>query len=172
MDFVRVTRRDFVKGAAALGVGLLVPRGARAKGVPEAARKALAESRLVYVSPLLASGAESTCHGEVWFVEDGTDVLVVTGSDRWKAKAIASGRSGARLWVGDFGVWKEADGKYLSAPSFDAKASVVTDALVHERVLASFGKKYPDEWGKWGPRFKDGLADESRVMIRYAPREA
>ena len=37
------------------------------------------------------------------------------------------------------------------------------------RALEAFGAKYADEWGSWGPRFRDGLADGSRVLLRYRP---
>ena len=35
--------------------------------------------------------------------------------------------------------------------------------------MTSFGKKYPKEWGKWEPRFREGYGDGSRVLIRYEP---
>ena len=41
-----------------------------------------------------------------------------------------------------------------------------------EAALAAFGAKYPDEWDKWEPRFRKGLADGSRVLIRYRPSGA
>ena len=170
-----LTRRRFLAlgalGAAA--VALPLPRGARALTyeLPQTARAALGSSPLVYVSPLKKDGSESTCHGEVWFVQDGPDVVVVTAQDRWKARSVRGGLERARLWVGDFGVWTRADGKYKSAPTFVAKTSVENDAAARERALGAFGKKYPAEWDKWGPRFREGLADGSRVMLRYAPIE-
>ena len=138
----------------------------------DALRGALAASPLVYVSPLRKDGSESACHGEVWFVAEGDDVLIVTAADRWKAKAIAAGRDRARLWVGDFGVWTRADGKWQNAPSFTARASFEKDAAARARALEAYGKKYPDEWDKWGPRFRTGLADGSRVLIRYRGESA
>jgi hypothetical protein len=176
IDGVRgLTRRRFLAlgamGAAA--VALPFPRVARALAydLPQAARDALSSSPLVYVSPLKKDGSESTCHGEVWFVQDGADVLVVTAQDRWKARSLRGGLERARVWVGDFGVWTRADEKYKSAPTFLAKVSFENDAAARERVLGTFGKKYPAEWDKWGPRFRDGLADGSRVLLRYAPIE-
>ena len=93
---------------------------------------------------------------------------MVTAADRWKARALQQGLYRARLWVGDFGVWTRSDGKFKTAPSFVAKASFEKDPAARERALAAFGKKYPAEWAKWGPRFHDGLADGTRVLIRYA----
>jgi hypothetical protein len=170
VDELRITRRGFLAGAAAGAAALWLPRRAFGdEAAPGAALEAaLAASPLVYVSPLRKDGSESTCHGEVWFVAEGGDVLVVTAADRWKAKALAGGRSRARLWVGDFGVWTRADGKWRSAPGFDATASFEKDAAARERALQAFGKKYPAEWDKWGPRFRAGLADGTRVLIRYS----
>jgi hypothetical protein len=169
VDEMRITRRGFLAAAAAGAAALWLPRRALGDEAGAALQSALAASPLVYVSPLAKDGSESTCHGEVWFVAEGGDVLVVTAADRWKAKAIAAGRDRARLWVGDFGVWTRADGKWRSAPDFDATASFEKDAMARERALQAFGKKYPAEWDKWGPRFRAGLADGSRVLIRYAP---
>jgi hypothetical protein len=169
-----LSRRAFLAATAAGVAGLLLPR--RAWGDPgagsDAMRAALGASPLVYVSPLKKDGAESTCHGEVWFVPDGADVLVVTANDRWKARALGAGLDRARLWVGDYGVWTRSGGRFKSAPSFVAAASFEKDAAARERALGAFGKKYPREWDKWGPRFREGLADGSRVLIRYAPAAA
>jgi hypothetical protein len=167
-DFT-ITRRTFLAAAAAGTAGLLLPRLARADHHEGALAAAMTASPLVYVSPLKKDGAESTCHGEVWFAPDGKDVLVVTGSKGWRARALSGGLDRARLWVGDFGVWKQADGKWKEAPTFDAKVTQEKEAAAHTSALALFGKKYPKEWDKWGPRFAEGLADGSRVLLRYTP---
>jgi hypothetical protein len=169
MHEITITRRGFLVAAAAGTAGLALPRLARADHHEGALAAAMAASPLVYVSPLKKDGSESTCHGEVWFVAEGKDALVVTAHDRWKAKSLAAGLDRARLWVGDFGVWTKADGKWKTAPTFDAKVALEKDAAAQASALALFGKKYPAEWDKWGPRFKDGLADGSRVLLRYSP---
>ena len=46
------------------------------------------------------------------------------------------------------------------------------DRARQARALESFGVKYPSQWSSWGPRFSKGLADGSRVMIRYRPAPA
>jgi hypothetical protein len=169
----RVSRRTFLRASTAAAAALLLPAGRLAAdedfALPEATRAALERSPLVYLSPLRSDGAESTCHGEVWFVLDGADLLVVTAADRWKALAVGRGLDRARFWVGDFGRWKRSRGRYKTGPSFLAKARFEADASVAERALAAFGEKYPDEWGKWEPRFRKGLADGSRALIRYRP---
>jgi len=140
--------------------------------LPEATRNALETSPLVYVSPLLAGGAESSCHGEVWFFVDEGSVVIVTAADGWKAKAVRQGRGEARLWVGDFGPVGRAGDRYRKAPNFVADAEIISDRATFDRLLESFAKRYPDGWGKWKPRFEKGFADGSRVMIRYSPSQA
>ncbi len=182
----QLSRRDFLAGSLLAGsllsrggaaaVTLFVPRRSTAQPdandaarLSAAARSAARASPLIYVSPLTRDGSESRCHGEVWFAMDGDDLLVVTDPSRWRAAAIAKGLDQARIWVGDYGVWKRAEGRFRRAPSFIAMASLESDGGAQARALAEFGKKYSDEWAKWGPRFEKGLASGKRVMIRYHP---
>ena len=162
-----LSRRELlVAGACALGAATLGPRRAWAAGEAawlEAARK----SPLVYVSPLLANGSESRCHGEVWFFVDGGDIVLATAAKTWKARALAAGRKTARIWVGDFGPYAKAPEKLATAPSFVASARLEKDRAVFDRLLAAYAVKYPDEWGKWKPRFESSYADGSRIVVRY-----
>ncbi len=172
-----LSRRDFLGASMSVAVASLAWPGAalaESPAVPAAGDRsaALAEARtspLVYVSPLKKNGEESACHGEVWFVKEGDDLLVVTDAERWRASCIRSGLDRARLWVGDHGVWTQSKGAFRSSPSYDARASIDTDRAAHARALESFGKKYADSWDKWGPRFAKGLASGDRVLIRYTP---
>jgi hypothetical protein len=127
------------------------------------------QSPLVYVSPLRASGQESSCHGEVWFFEDRGDVVLATGKDAWKTRALRKGWDTARIWVGDFGPVSRAGEKFRSAPEFRARAALDADPAVFDRLLAGFTKKYPEFQSKWESRFKQGYRDRSRVVIRYTP---
>jgi len=154
-------RRCLTAGASAL---VLVATPLRAATLPGAAD----ESDLIYVTPLKSGGAESSCHAEVWFVRDGTDLVVVTAADAWRAEAVRRGLDRARIWIGDVGVW-DAQARYKSLPKIEASASLEEEAAARERVLDLYGDKYSLEWVLWGPRFKNGLADGSRVMIRYRP---
>jgi len=170
-----LTRRGLLLGAAGVAAGWLLrphPALAGSSALTDVARRALAESPLVYISPLKSDGAESQCHGEVWFVTDGDDVLLVTARDRWRSRAVERGLTRARIWAGDFGVWSRNRGAWTKGPSFDARAGFERDPAAHAKALASFGRKYPDEWDEWGPRFEKGLADGSRVMVRYRPAPA
>jgi hypothetical protein len=165
---VRLTRRELLIAGASTA---LLPRLARAEAgaLSAAARAALGSSSLVYVSPLKRDGSESHCHAEVWFAGDGESALVVTSAKAWRAQAVGKGLARARLWVGDHGVWdpslKTRD--FEAAPSFVAEASLERAPATHDHALVLFGAKYTREWGSWGPRFKNGLADGSRVLIRY-----
>jgi len=172
----RLSRRSFFGVVAATGVALLLPhRSLRADdgfALPDETRAALQKSPLIYLSPLRSDGAESQCHGEVWYVQNGAELLVVTATDGWKALAVRRGLDRARIWVGEFGQWKKSDGRFKTGPSFLAKARFDAESSVIETALAAFGAKYPDEWDKWEPRFRKGLADGSRALIRYRPSGA
>ncbi|MEZ4214910.1 MAG: hypothetical protein R3E88_00400 [Myxococcota bacterium] len=148
------------------------PRVARAATLSDAARRLLPTSPYVYVSPLLADGRESRCHAELWFAWLDEAVVVIVAADRWKARALASGRDRARIWVGDHGRWRGFVGtneSFRSAPSFDARGAASRDASLLDRLLATYATKYPDEIDAWRDRMRSGFADGSRVLIRYTP---
>jgi hypothetical protein len=163
-------RRTFLGAALAAG---LFPRELLAlPELPEATREALASSPYVYVSPLRRSGAESRCHGEVWFAWLDGAVRIVTGAKGWKARAVAAGLDRARLWVGDHGPWKRTLGtseEFRRGPSFVAGARASRDRDLLERMLGVYERKYPAEIGRWRERFRDGLASGERVILSYAP---
>lgn len=165
---MRWTRRELLMaGAGALVLAPHVRAGTSA--LSDAARAALNASPLVYVTPLKRDGSESHCHSEVWFAAEGESAFVVTKATAWRAQAIAKGFTRARLWVGDHGTWDPSLAKrpFEAAPSFLAEGVLEKSSSTHDRALVLFGSKYASEWGSWGPRFKNGLADGSRVLIRY-----
>lgn len=136
--------------------------------VSDSTKDALSNSRLIYLTPIKSNGKESTCKGEVWFSYDGkAHVYVVTQYDAWRANAIRQGLTAARIWVGDFGEWRGAGDRYRSAPELMLEGSIENNPIVQDSVLATMGTKYADEWGVWGPRFREGLRDDSRVMLKY-----
>jgi len=141
----------------------------RAAALSDAALQALAKSDTVYITPLKQDSSESRCHAEVWFVFDGTDLFVVTSSKAWRARAIKRGWNQARMWVGEFGNWKKAKDAYRKAPQLLAAGVLITDADKQKQVLDQFGDKYRLEWIYYGPKFRNGIADGSRVMLKYAP---
>ena len=161
-----IDRRTFLAG----GLGLLLAPRALARSENGSLERALEESGFVYISPLLADGGESTCHGEVWFAWIDGAVVITTGSERWKARALKRGLDRARIWVGDHGPWKKMIGHneaFRKAPSLEARAEAVKDEALHERLLAIYARKYPAEIGKWRDRMRQGHADGTRTMIRY-----
>lgn len=155
-----LNRRTLIKAAAltpfagALGTASASPSG----------------SALVYISPIKSNGNLSKCQAEVWFVSDGQDYFVVCQASAWRARAVRAGLD-AQLWLGDVGVWTRSGGRYKELPSVVASTNFVEDKATQDRMLQIFGRKYADEWGSWGPRFRNGLADGSRVMIEYSPQE-
>jgi hypothetical protein len=128
---------------------------------------ALDQSPLIYLTPLRADGRESTCHSEVWFVHLNGEVFVCTQADAWRAEAIRRGLTRATIWVGEFGVWKRAGDRFRAAPTFALTGKLATEPAVQADALRAFGQKYAAEWDKWGPRFRAGLSDGSRVLLRY-----
>lgn len=171
-----LTRRTLLGamlGAAAtplLGRALRAADGGAA--LPASTLRALETSPYVYVSPLASGGAESTCHGEVWFAWLGGAVVIITANDRWKSKSLVSGRDRARLWVGDYGPSKKLVGRneaFRTAPSFEARARFEKDPALLDRLISIYEKKYPAEIGRWRERFKTGFASGERVLIAYQP---
>jgi hypothetical protein len=166
-----IDRRRFIAASLAL---LLWPlarsRRAGAAALDAKSESAFESSPLVYVSPLRSGGAESRCHGEVWFAWLDGAVVINTAADRWKARSLRSGLDRARIWVGDFGRVKGllgANDEFRKGPVFDARAEFVTDPAVLDRLLEQYETKYPAEIAKWRGPMRTGVADGSRVLIRY-----
>lgn len=171
-----LARRTFLRGAAAaLLLPLVRPAAALAAppALPDTTVRLLETSPFVYVSPLRRDGAESTCHGEVWYAWIDGGVVLITAKSSWKARASASGRTGARIWVGDHGRWKNALGgvseAFRQGPRFDAQVRRVEDRVLFDRLLATYEKKYPLEIERWRDRFREGFASGERWILRYEP---
>ena len=164
-----ISRRTLLALSGAALAACAAPFRAVAGALVDETTRALGNSETIYITPLKKGGAESTCHSEVWFVYQGGAIYVVTSSKAWRARAIGLGLDQARMWVGEFGVWKRANDAFRKAPELSATAAVIDDSAMRAQVLEVFGKKYHGEWSDWGPKFKNGLADGSRVMLRYTP---
>ena len=157
-----LTRRNIVVGASLLPIVPLL-----AQKTQTSAEYALSNSRLIYLTPIKSDGTESKCQGEVWFGYDGTEIFVNTQFDAWRADAIRKGLTSARVWIGEFGQWTSSDGAYKKAPSLELSGKIETNPDEWEKSLPLFGNKYTEEWGSWGPRFKKGLEDGTRALLRY-----
>lgn len=126
------------------------------------------ESPLIYLAAVLSDGSLSRCQAEVWYVKQDGAYFVVTQHDAWRADAVRRGLTNTQIWEGDAGLWQSSD-RYLKLPKFTAEGALTEDTALHASLLTRFGEKYSAEWGRWGPRFRKGLADGARVMLRYTP---
>jgi hypothetical protein len=163
-----ITRRNLVTacgGALVLGSLPLRLMGSQAPSL----KQAIDSSDLIYLTAIRSNGSESSCQAEVWFVPEGKDLYIVTATDSWRVQAVKKGLKKARIWVGDLGPWRGTEGKYKALPSLDALATEVFDGAKQEEILEQFGSKYPASWLFYGSRFRDGLADGTRTMVKYRP---
>jgi hypothetical protein len=168
----RLTRRELIQLAAGAAAWLAWPRPARAALAPELVAL-LEKSGFVYVSPLKSDGAESRCHGEVWFGWLDGKVVLITAKTSWKARALARGLAQARIWVGDHGRVGRVLGSndaFREAPSLEAAAAESRDGALLDRLMASYRRKYPNEIATWEPRMRAGFASGERVLITYTPQ--
>jgi hypothetical protein len=169
---LKFTRRQLLLGTAvSAGALTLAPLATKAASysLPEAAKKALVESPLVYISPLQANGEESRCHGEVWYYVDGSDVIVGSAMSTWKVRALNKGLDRARVWIADYGPEWRSLGRYRSAPGFLAQVSIDQSKRVFEGLMQGHAQRYPDEWGKWEERFRTEYIAGTRKILRYSP---
>jgi hypothetical protein len=164
-----LTRRELLAlGAAA---ALAWPLRARA-ALPADVTELLERSGFVYVSPLTSAGAESRCHGEVWYGWLDGRVVLITAKSSWKARALERGLARTRIWVGDHGRVGGVLGRneaFRQAPSFEATAARSRDEALLGRLMEAFRRKYPDEIQSWEPRMRAGFASGDRVLLTYAP---
>ncbi len=167
---MQTNRREFLAACAATALWPLVGRGEDALPVA-----LLEKSDFVYISPLLANGKESTCHGEVWYGWIDGAVVINTAPGTWKGRALAKGLDRARIWVGNHGRWKQLFGRnedFRKAPSFDAKVeSVKNDDALIDALLALYEKKYPAEIADWRDEMRTGYQTGDRLLLRYTPVE-
>ena len=155
-----MTRRQFGRW---LAVALLFSAGAGAARsfagtlAPEI-EKGLRESKYVYIATERKSGSFGT-PAEIWFLYHEGAVWVASPTTTWRAKRIRAGRTKAKIAVGNAG-----------GPSFDATGSIVKDETVYQVMFRTFAEKYPEGWPKYEQRFRDGLKDGTRVLIKYQSR--
>lgn len=142
--------------AAVLALCGVRPAGADVTLAPAVIR-ALEESPYVYVATQRKDGTFSP-PAEIWFMWDQGAVWMASPATTWRAKRIRAGRGTARIFIG------KKDG-----PMITATGSFVRDPAVYDRLYATFAKKYPDGWPRYEAKFREGLNDGSRVLMRYQP---
>jgi len=140
--------------AAVASTLVSVPRAAALSAEIE---QALRTSTYVYIASKRKDGSFGK-PAEIWFMYHDGAVWVASPTTTWRAKRIKANRPKARIAVGK-----------LDGPTFKAKGSVVKDPALYEEMYRTFAKKYPDGWPKYEQQFRKGLADGSRVLIKYEP---
>jgi hypothetical protein len=145
---------------ATVAVVLALAADVTAATLPADTIKGLETSPYVYLASERKAGGYGT-PAEIWFMWDGGAVWVATPATSWRARRLAAGRKKARVTVGS-----------RSGPTFDAIGAVVKDPAAYETLYRTFAEKYPQGWKQYEERFRTGLADGSRVLIRYEPAGA
>ena len=145
--------------AAALAVlGVVQLGGARAAELPASLRERLAASTYVYIATQRKDGSFGK-PAEIWFMYHDGAVWVGTPPTTWRVKRIKHHRPTVKIAVGT------ADG-----PSFEAVGTIVKDPKVADLLFETYAKKYPDRWPGYAERFKNGMKDGSRVLVKYVPK--
>ncbi len=148
--------RALAARASVLALLLATATASVADLTPELERS-LASSTYVYIASERKDGGFGS-PAEIWFMWDDGAVWVGTPATSWRAKRIKAGRPRARIAVGSRG-----------GPTFTATGAIVSDPARHERLFTTFATKYPDGWTRYEARFREGMKDGTRVLIRYDP---
>ncbi len=120
-------------------------------------QKALESSKYIYVASTRKNG-ELSKPAEIWFMLHNGAVWVCSPPTTHRVKRIKAGKTEAKIFVG------KPDG-----PSFKAKGSLVKDPAVNKALFETYAKKYGGDWTSYEKKFREGLADGSRVLVRYDP---
>jgi hypothetical protein len=154
---------DTVRIRAALTALLLVTgllsTPARGELAP-ALQAELTRSTYVYIATTRKDGSLGKA-AEIWFLYHNGAVYVASPPTAWRVRRIKAGRPQAKIAVG------KSDG-----PSFIATGAVVNEPEVSPILFETYAKKYPDGWPKFEGKFRSGLKDGSRVLIKYTPKES
>jgi hypothetical protein len=140
-----------------LALVLPIVSAPRASALSSDMEAALRTSTYVYIASKRKDGSFGK-PSEIWFMYRDGAVWVASPTTTWRAKRIKAKRPKARIAIG------KPDG-----PTFKAKGSIVKDTAVYDEMYQTFAKKYPDGWPKYEQQFRKGLADGSRVLIKYTP---
>lgn len=132
---------------------------ARSASLSPELQKALDSSKYVYIQSTRKDGKLGK-PAEIWFMPYNGAVWVASPPATYRVKRIQAGQTKAKILIG------KADG-----PSFNAKGSIVKDPEVNKAMFEAYAKKYTNEWKSYEQKFRDGLANGSRVLIKYEPGE-
>ena len=133
--------------------------GARtpAAELPQGTKDALANSKYAYIATTRKDGHLGK-PAEIWFLYHNGAVYVASPPPTWRARRIKAGRTQAKIAVG------KPDG-----PSFMATGAIVNEPDVHPVMFGTYAKKYADDWPKFEEKFRTGLKDGGRLLIKYTP---
>ena len=120
-------------------------------------QKALESGKYIYVASTRKNG-ELSKPAEIWFMLHNGAVWVCSPPTTHRVKRIKAGKTEAKIFVG------KPDG-----PSFKAKGSLVKDPEANKALFETYAKKYGSDWTSYEKKFREGLADGSRVLVRYDP---
>ena len=149
--------RILLMSVAVVVLGLCVAAGAQL--TPEL-QDQLAKSKYVYISTARKNGSFGK-PAEIWFLFHNGSVYVASPPTTFRVRRIKAGRNQARIAAG------KPDG-----PSFVARGAVVNEPDMYPILFDTYAKKYPDGWGQFEQKFKTGLKDGSRLLIKYTPTGA
>jgi hypothetical protein len=145
--------------AGALALTIVLTSGtARATELPVATRDQLESSTYVYISTQRKDGSFGK-PAEIWYLYHEGAVWVGTPPTTWRVKRIKHKRPNAKIAVG------KPDG-----PAFEAVGAIVKDPKVADLMFETYAKKYPDRWPGYAERFRTGMKDGSRVLVKYVPK--
>lgn len=120
-------------------------------------QKALDSSEFVYIQSSRKDGTLGK-PAEIWFMHYQGAVWVASPVTTHRVKRIQDGQTKAKVSIG------KTDG-----PSFNATGSIVKDPEINKVLFATLAKKYSEGWSSYEKTFRDGLADGTRVLIKYEP---
>jgi len=120
-------------------------------------QKALESSKYIYIASTRKNGELSKA-AEIWFMLHNGAVRVCSPPTTHRVERIKAGKTEAKIFVG------KPDG-----PSFKAKGSLVKDPEANKALFETYAKKYGSDWTSYEKKFRDGLVDGSRVLVRYDP---
>jgi hypothetical protein len=150
----RQRRLAQVFGVALMTLLFLTPP-VHSKGIAEDQQKALESSKYVYIQSSRKDGSLGAA-AEIWFLYHDGAVWVCTPASTHRVKRIQAGQTKAKIAIGT-----------PNGPSFMATGSLVKDPAVNEVLFETFAKKYSDSWASYEKGFKEGLADGSRMLVKY-----
>jgi hypothetical protein len=122
-------------------------------------QQALDSSKYVYIQSARKDGKFGK-PAEIWFMHHDGAVWVASPPTTYRVKRIKAGQTKAKIAVGK-----------AAGPSFNATGSIVKDPEVNKVMFETYAKKYANDWKSYEQKFRDGLANGSRVLIKYEPAE-